>query len=100
MGIINRFASEDYVNTEVAALVNSAPETLDTLGELATAFNENKEVVEALDNAITTKANQSDLTALQNTVTSHTTAINALKTETWTFTLDNGSTVTKQVVVK
>lgn len=26
--------------------------------------------------------------------------LNELKVETWTFTLDNGSTVTKQVVVK
>lgn len=90
---------EDYVDIQVAALVNSAPETLDTLGELATAFNENKEVVETLDNAITTKANQSDLTALSNTVASHTTAINAINEETWTFTLDNGSTVTKKVAI-
>ena len=35
---------EDYVDNQVAALVNSAPETLDTLGELAAAFEENKEV--------------------------------------------------------
>ena len=27
-----------YVDNEVAALVNSAPETLDTIGELAAAF--------------------------------------------------------------
>ena len=100
MSVEIRFASEDYVDIQVAALVNSAPETLDTLGELATAFNTNKEIVETLDEAITTKANQSDLTTISNTVASHTTAINALKTETWTFTLDNGSTVTKQVVVK
>lgn len=91
---------ENYVDTQVAALVNAAPETLDTLGELAAAFEENKEVVEVLDSAISTKANQSDLTTLQNTVSSHTTEINLLKTETWTFTLSNGSTVTKQVVIK
>ena len=91
---------EDYVDTQIAALVNAAPETLDTLGELAAAFEENKEVVEVLDSAISTKANQSDLTTLQNTVSSHTTEINLLKTEIWTFTLSNGSTVTKQVVVK
>lgn len=77
---------EDYVDNQVAALVNATPETLDTLGELAAAFEENKEVVEALDSAISTKANQSDL--------------DKFKTETWTFTLSNGSTVTKQVVIK
>ena len=110
MGVIKRFASEDYVTTElsdyylkteadtlhteiedyvdnqVAALVNSAPETLDTLGELAAAFEENRDMVETLNEAITFKANQSDL--------------DKFKTETWTFTLSNGSTVTKQVVIK
>lgn len=91
---------EAYIDTEVAALVNSAPETLDTLGELATALEENKDVVDALDMAISTKANQSDLNTLNNTVVSHTTSINALKTETWTFTLSGGSTVSKQVVIK
>lgn len=76
----------DYVDTEVAALVNAAPETLDTLGELAAAFKENHDMVETLNEAITFKANQSDL--------------DKFKTETWTFTLNNGSTVTKQVVIK
>ena len=45
---------EDYVDDQVAALVNSAPETLDTLGELAEAFQENKEVVDILNEAIAT----------------------------------------------
>lgn len=48
--------AKSYTDTAIANLVNSAPETLDTLGELATAFNENKEVVDALDDAITNKA--------------------------------------------
>ena len=48
-------ADKTYVDEQIAGLVNSAPETLDTLGELATAFNENKEVVETLDAAITNK---------------------------------------------
>lgn len=60
----------DYVDTEVAALVNAAPETLDTLGELAAAFEENKEVVEALDASITNKQNKvSDTLILVDTVT-------------------------------
>lgn len=61
---------EDYVDTQVAALVNSAPETLDTLGELATAFEENKEVVEALDASITNKQDKiSDTLILVDTIT-------------------------------
>lgn len=43
----------EYVDDEAAALVNSAPETLDTLGELATAFEENQDMVETLNAAVT-----------------------------------------------
>ena len=39
-------ADKIYVDTKIADLVNSAPEALDTLGELATAFQENKEVTD------------------------------------------------------
>ena len=49
-------ASEAYVQTEVANLVNSAPETLDTLGEVAKAIEDNETVVEALNAAIGNKA--------------------------------------------
>lgn len=61
---------EDYVDSQVAALVNAAPETLDTLGELAAAFEENKEVVEALDASITNKQDKiADTLILVDTVT-------------------------------
>jgi hypothetical protein len=50
-------ADKTYVDEAVAGLVGSAPETLNTLGELATAFNEHQEVVDALDAAITVKKN-------------------------------------------
>lgn len=53
-----KLATEEYVNTEVANLVNSAPETLDTLGELATALKENSDIVETLNSAITNKADK------------------------------------------
>lgn len=53
-----------YTDTSIANLVNSAPETLNTLGELATAFQENKEVVDVLDEAITTKADADYVEAL------------------------------------
>ena len=53
-----------YADTKVADLVNSAPTTLDTLGELATAIQENETVVDALNSAIGNKANTSDLAAV------------------------------------
>ena len=61
---------KDYVDDEVAALVNSAPETLDTLGELATAFEENAEVVDALNSSIANKQDKvSDTLILTDTIT-------------------------------
>ena len=89
----------DYVDDEVAALVNSAPETLDTLGELAEAFQENKEVVDVLNEAIATKYSSSNPPPYPVTsVQGKTGAVN-FTTETWTFTLSNGSTVTKKVLL-
>lgn len=48
--------AKEYTNLSVANLVNSAPETLDTLGELAAAFEENSELIDVLNKAITEKA--------------------------------------------
>lgn len=60
---LNGYATEDYVDTKIADLVNSAPETLDTLGEVATAIAENETVVNALNSAI---GNKADKTTLNN----------------------------------
>lgn len=90
---------KDYVDDEIAALVNAAPETLDTLGELAEAFQENKEVVDVLNEAIATKYSSSNPPPYPVTsVQGKTGAVN-FTTETWTFTLSNGSTVTKKVLL-
>lgn len=56
---LNAIASKadiDYVDTKVADLVGSAPETLNTLDKLATAFQENDEIVNILNEAIVNKA--------------------------------------------
>ena len=52
-------ASETYVNEQIAALVGSAPQTLDTLEEIATALQDNA-TMEMVTNAISTKANVGD----------------------------------------
>jgi hypothetical protein len=49
-------ADKDYVDQKVAELVGSAPETLNTLDKLATAFQENDEIVDILNGAIVNKA--------------------------------------------
>ena len=38
---LSGYATESYVNTKVAGLVDSAPETLNTLNELAAALGDN-----------------------------------------------------------
>lgn len=55
-------ADKSYVDTKVADLVNSAPETLDTLGEVAKAIQDNESVVDALNSAIGSKADKTELT--------------------------------------
>lgn len=52
-------ATKDYVATMISNLINSAPETLDTLGELAIAIQNNEELVEMLNEAIGNKADKS-----------------------------------------
>lgn len=95
--IPNTIARKDYVNSQVAALVNSAPETLDTLGELATAFEENQEVIDVLDASITNK--QDKITGTSNQLVGFDESGNMIAktptTETWTFTLADGTVVTK-----
>ena len=51
-------ADKNYVDQKVADLVSSAPETLDTLEELATALQENENVVNVLNQAIIEKADK------------------------------------------
>lgn len=71
----------EYVDDEVAALVNSAPETLDTLGELATAFEENQDMVETLNAAVTNKAEKSVLEDAQKQINTNTNSINSIQTQ-------------------
>lgn len=49
------FINEKEVDLKIANLVSGAPETLDTIYELASAFTENKDVVEILQQSITNK---------------------------------------------
>ena len=61
---LNDYYTKEAVNTKIADLVNSAPETLDTLGELATALQDNADVVEVLNEAISSKADKTEVEVL------------------------------------
>ena len=58
---IDGLASESYVNNAVAGLVDSAPEALNTLNELATALGNDANFATTISNQIGLKANSADL---------------------------------------
>lgn len=63
-----------YTDQKISELINGAPTTLDTLKEIADAMAENVDVVEALNEAIGTKANQNELDTHTGNNTIHITA--------------------------
>lgn len=66
--------SNAYTDTKIAGLINGAPSTLDTLGEIAQAMQENENVVDALDKAMGSKAPQAELDGHTGNSTIHITA--------------------------
>lgn len=83
MGIVNRLATERYVSNEIT-VVQSGTDT-------------------KVEEHNTATDSHSDIRTLVNgkaeATHSHTPAQIGLTTETWTFTLEDGSTVTKAVYV-
>ena len=71
--------AKSYTDTKIAELINGAPSTLDTLGEIADAMSDNQDVVEALDSAIGTKADQAALNEHTGNAAIHTTAAEKTK---------------------
>lgn len=51
-------ATTDYVDGRIKHVVGTAPEALDTLGEIATALTENKDKIGTIVNEISTKADK------------------------------------------
>lgn len=75
------FATEEYVNAQVAGLIDSAPEALDTLQELASALGNDKDFANTVTTAIGNKADKehthsyNDLTDLPEDLTSRVEAL-------------------------
>jgi hypothetical protein len=61
------YATESYVNTQVANLVDSSPTTLDTLNELAQALGDDPNFATTVSNQIGLKANSADLATVATT---------------------------------
>lgn len=61
-----------YTDNKIAELINGAPGTLDTLKEIADAMADNESVVEALEEAVGSKANEAEFTShVNNTSNPH-----------------------------
>lgn len=58
-----QLATTAFVKMVVNALINGAPETLDTFGEIAEAFAENEAVIDALNEAIGKKLSKTEAAA-------------------------------------
>ena len=58
---IGDYATKQYVDNSISGLVDSAPNALDTLNELAAALNDDSNFASTVTNALATKANSADL---------------------------------------
>lgn len=56
-----KLATVEYTDNKIAELIDSAPDTMNTLGELATAIQDNTDVVGILNEAIGNKANKDEI---------------------------------------
>lgn len=66
--------SNAYTDAKIAELIDGAPSTLDTLGEIAQALQEGGGISDALDAAIGTKASRAELDSHTGNDTIHITA--------------------------
>ena len=82
-------AMNSAISTAISGLINGAPETYDTLKEIADYIDAHQDVVDALNASIGSKADASVVTTLQGTVT-------AIKTVTDSL----GALATKDSVVE
>lgn len=87
--------TKTYTDTKIANLINGAPETLDTLKEVADVITASKSVEEALNKAIGTKANDSDLSSHTNDNTIH---INKDERKKWNTVSDKVDKVSGKVL--
>lgn len=67
--------AKSYTDTKISDLVNGAPETLDTLKEIADVLEENDSIVGTLNSAIGEKADKTDLDTHISDTTVHVTSI-------------------------
>lgn len=83
------YATEDYVDGKVADLVDSAPEALNTLGELATALNNHEDAYDALLENVGGKATKQELADMKSELSEYIVS----ESEEWHIVDSNGNVV-------
>lgn len=83
------YATETYVDNKVADLVNSAPEALNTLGELAAALENHEDAYDALLETVGGKATPKDLENLKTELSESIVA----ESEEWKVVDDAGNII-------
>ena len=83
------YATETYVDNKVADLVNSAPEALNTLGELAVALENHEDAYDALLETVGNKATHADLENLKEELSESITA----EAEDWKVVDNSGNII-------
>ena len=83
------YATETYVDNKVADLVNSAPEALNTLGELAAALENHEDAYDALLETVGGKATHADLENLKEELSESITA----EAEDWKVVDSDGNII-------
>jgi maltodextrin utilization protein YvdJ len=83
------YATETYVDNKVADLVNSAPEALNTLGELATALENHEDAYDALLETVGSKATHKDLENLKEELSDSIVS----ETDEWKVVDENGNII-------
>ena len=97
----NKIATTEYVDTAVSNLINSAPEELNTLKELADALSDSSNAVTAINSTLSTKLDEDSPNYIKNinidgttvTVTSGNNTINTYTTVDTTYSAGTGITI-------
>lgn len=96
-------ADKTYVDEKATSikneLLNGAGEAYDTLKELGDLINENTNALDALEEIATSKVAQTDFDNLSSQVVLNTNQLANYRTEELSFILDDGSVITKNIVV-
>lgn len=102
---VDTSAIRQEVTTQIAAVVDGAPEDLDTIREVAEYAEENRDITDALNAAIGQKADKThthtvtEVTGLQGALDGKAPTVHTHTADQVTMTADNGQAVSVQEVI-